>query len=62
MAGWGLAEGKGRKGDYYPEKLLAVGVPIRNTANCEKVYRNLSKKKKGGTFDPKSFQISKSQN
>ena len=44
VAGWGLAEGKGRKGDYYPEKLLQVSVPIRNTAKCEKDYRNLSNK------------------
>ena len=62
MAGWGLAEGKGRKGDHYPEKLLEVRVPIRNTAICEKDYRNLSKLRTSGTFDPNSFQISKSQN
>jgi hypothetical protein len=62
VAGWGLAEGKGRKGDHYPEILLEVDVPIRNTAKCERDYRNLSKLKKGGTSDPKSFQISKSQN
>ena len=49
VAGWGLAK------DGYPHILRDVFVPIRNTKQCEKDYRNLTKKKKGGTFDPKSF-------
>ena len=53
VAGWGLAEYKDEF--KYPENLKAVSVPIRNTKQCEKDYRRLSKNRKGGTFDLKSF-------
>ena len=55
VAGWGLTEH-----DKYPEELQEVDVPIRNTAQCEKDYRRLSGRNQSGTFDHKSFQISKS--
>ena len=53
VAGWGLSE---YMDDFkYPENLKAVSVPIRNTKQCEKDYRRLSKNRKGGTSDLKSF-------
>ena len=62
MAGWGETErdrwAHGVHGKY-PEKLQEVKIPIRNTAQCEKDYRRLSGKNESGTFDHKSFQISK---
>ena len=57
MAGWGKTDseiyfhGQTLK---YPSKLRQVDVPIQNTRQCGKNY------KQSGTFDSKSFQISKS--
>ena len=57
VAGWGKTDseiyfhGQTLK---YPSKLRQVDVPIQNTRQCGKNY------KQSGTFDPKSFQTSKS--